>query len=148
MIAILRQYFDEESLVFARALEKVGLAASKCSSEENLEWALIALNEALHLRILQLGPHHPDTVDTLNNIAGIFYHAKEWSRARDAYTDVLTGKLSCHDPYMFITNQTWCLIRCFSLTLVRAAIFGKNHPSVAVTGKQGSAKTYNQNTTR
>lgn len=108
MVGILRRNFDQESLVFARGLDKVGLAASKCPSPENLELALLALNEALHLRISQIGPHHCDTVDTLNNIAGIFLHMKEWSKAKDAYVDVLT---------------------------VRAAIFGNNHPSVAVTAQ-------------
>lgn len=92
MIGIIGKHCDDDSLEFARALDKVGLAASKCPSQKNLEWALLALNEALHLRLSQLGPHHYDTVDTLNNIAGIFLRKKEWVQARDSYIDVLTGK--------------------------------------------------------
>lgn len=75
-------------------------------TDKNLNWALIALHEALIIRHAHLGPHHCDVVDTLNKIAGIHLHKRDWVKARDAYIEVLT---------------------------VRAAIFGRNHPSVAVT---------------
>lgn len=108
MVGVQQRKFDQESLVFARGLDKVGLAASKCPSPENFELALLALNEALHIRISQIGPHHCDTVDTLNNIAGIFLNMKEWSRAKDAYVDVLTGelrtKMDSTSYYIFETN--------------------------------------------
>ena len=94
MIGIQSQHFDEDGLVFARGLDKVGFAASMCASERNFEWALIALNEALYLRLSNLGPHHCDTVDTLNNIAGVFLRMKEWTKAKDTYEDVLTGELT------------------------------------------------------
>jgi len=93
MKGILSKHFDQKSLIYARALDKMGLAASKCSSQQNLQWALFALNEALYIRLSQLGPHHCDTVDTLNNIAGIFLHMKAWTRAKDLYIDVLTGEV-------------------------------------------------------
>ena len=93
MIGILRSHYDEESLVYARALDKVGLAASKCPSQENLECALLASNEALNVRISQLGPHHCDTVDNLNNIAGILLQMRDLRKARHVYEDVLTGEI-------------------------------------------------------
>ena len=130
MIGIMSQLFDESSVTFARALDKVGLAASISSSQRNLEWALLVLKEALHLRLLHLGPHHCDTVDSLNNIAGVFLRMKSWTEAKEAYVDVLTGVFhySFFPLYFFIITH---------YQLVRAAIFGPSHPSVAVTGKVG-----------
>jgi len=123
-VAIYRHYHGDDSLVVARVLDKVGLSATQCSittrkstpssasaegKEHNyLDWAFLALNEALHVRITHLGPHHCDTVDTLNNIGGVFLHKKDWKRAKETYLDVL---------------------------IVRASIFGNNHASVAVTAQ-------------
>jgi len=76
--------------------------------DSNLDWALIALKEALAIRVSYMGPHHPDCVDTLNNIAGVYLHKKDWATARTLYLDVLT---------------------------TRAAIFGRNHGSIAVTAQ-------------
>jgi len=72
----------------------------------NLQWALVALNEAFQIRLSHLGQWHCDVVDTLNNIAGIYMHQRQLAKARDAYAEVM---------------------------VVRAAIFGRDHPSVAVT---------------
>ena len=91
MIVILKNHCKDDSLVFARALDKIGLAASMKSSRQNLDWALLALREALHLRLSHLGPHHLDTIDTLNNIAGVYLRMREWSHAKECYVDVLTG---------------------------------------------------------
>ena len=101
-------HYGEDSLIVARALDKIGLSASLCATPENLEWALIALKEALHIRISYLGPHHCDCADTLNNIAGVCLQKKEWLNARSLYLDVLA---------------------------IRAAIFGKNHVSIAITAQ-------------
>lgn len=95
-------------MIVARGLDKVGVSASRCGSRKNLDWALVALREALHIRISYLGAHHCDSVDTMNNIAGVFLQKKEWAAARDIYLDVMT---------------------------VRAAIFGKNHASIAITAQ-------------
>jgi tetratricopeptide (TPR) repeat protein len=107
-VSILGQHYSEDSLIVAKALDKIGLSATLSPSQENLDWALLALHEAFHIRYAQLGPHHCDVVDTLNNIAGVYLHKKRWENARDAYIDVLT---------------------------VRVAIFGRNHPSVAITAQ-------------
>jgi len=107
-VPILREKYGGNSLFVACALDKVGYAASMNPTEKNLNWALVALHEALIIRHAHLGPHHCDVVDTLNKIAGIHLHRCDWEAARDAYIEVLT---------------------------VRAAIFGRNHPSVAVTAQ-------------
>lgn len=116
---ILRQHYGDQSLAVAHALDKVGLAASLCPTEpisptssthvsENLEWGLVALKEAFKIRLHFLGPWHVDVVDTLNNLAGIYLRRSEKDKAYDAYLQVL---------------------------IVRIAIFGKNHASVAVTAQ-------------
>jgi hypothetical protein len=110
---------DPSLLAVAHALDKVGLAASLCPTEqsldassssgqvpENLDWGLVALKEAFKIRFNYLGPWHVDVVDTLNNIAGIHLRRGEKEDAYLAYVQVIT---------------------------VRIAIFGKNHASVAVT---------------
>jgi nephrocystin-3 len=94
------------SLIVARGLDKIGLSASLCATPTNLDWAYIALKEALSIRICYLGPHHCDCADTLNNIAGVFMQKEDYETALGIYLDVLT---------------------------IRAAIFGKNHPSIAIT---------------
>ena len=47
-----------------------------------------------------------DTIDTLNNIAGVYFHLQNLHEARQAYFEVWT---------------------------MRRVVFGRNHPSVAVT---------------
>lgn len=70
-------------------LNQVGLSASLSHSSENLEWALLALKESLHIRIKYLGLHHVDVVDTMNNIAGVYLHKQELEVAKELYTDVM-----------------------------------------------------------
>jgi hypothetical protein len=88
----------------ARALDKVGLAA--CKTNQNLNLALGALKGALKIRCEILGPSHVDSIDTLNNIAGVRFNRKEWVVAAQDYLAVFS----------------W-----------REQVFGRNHPSVAVT---------------
>jgi len=110
-VKILRHRHGENNLIVAHALDKVGLAASLCPKvglSDNLEWALMALNEAFHIRHSILGPWHCDVVDTLNNIAGVYMRQRELIKAIDSYVEVIT---------------------------VRSAIFGEMHPSVAVTSQ-------------
>jgi tetratricopeptide (TPR) repeat protein len=107
-VSIYRDTYGDDSLIVARMLNQVGLSASLSHSTENLEWALLALKEAIHIRLKYLGPHHVDVVDTMNNIAGVFLHKREMEVAKELYADVM---------------------------LVRAYIFGKDHPSVAVTAQ-------------
>lgn len=105
-IRIIRKVYSEQSLAMARALSCVGMAASKIP--DHRKFALISLNEALHIRYKQLGPYHVDTIDTLNNMAGCFVHMRSWEEAKEAYEEVL---------------------------YLRACIFGKRHASVAVTAR-------------
>lgn len=89
------------------ALNKVGLAACQLSKmEANLRKALEALNQSFSIRFEVLGPSHADTIDTLNNMAGVYFHLGKLNEARQAYFEVWT---------------------------MRQAVFGTNHPSVAVT---------------
>lgn len=92
MIGILSRIHDDNSIAFARALDKVGFAASMSTSQQNLDWALLALKEALYLRFVHLGPHHTDTIDSLNNIAGVYLRMKKWAEAKEVYVDILTGE--------------------------------------------------------
>ena len=109
-VSVYRLHHGEHSLMVAKGLDKVGLCASLCycSTPENLDWAYLSLKESLQIRLSFLGPHHVDCVDTLNNIAGVFLQRKEWIQARDLYKDVLN---------------------------LRAAIFGKDHASIAITAQ-------------
>lgn len=114
--SIYRETYGDDNLIVARMLNQVGLSASLSHSSENLQWALLALKESLHIRIKYLGLHHVDVVDTMNNIAGVYLHKRELEVAKELYTDVM---------------------------IVRAHIFGKDHPSVAVTA-QTLGKVYSR----
>jgi hypothetical protein len=91
-------------LSVARALDKLGLAA--CKTHDNLDLALVALTDALKIRCELLGSDHVDSVDTLNNIAGVRLNMKEFEVAARNY----------HAVFRY-----------------RESIFGRNHASVAVT---------------
>ncbi|GFH60784.1 hypothetical protein CTEN210_17260 [Chaetoceros tenuissimus] len=108
VVTIWSAIHGEGSLQVAKGLDKVGLAASLCAGKENLEWALLALKESLNIRIKNLGPHHCDTVDTMNNIAGVLLRQNELMASKHVYLDVLT---------------------------MRAHIFGNSHPSIAITSQ-------------
>lgn len=104
---IFRKIYGGSHLSVALALNKVGLAACRLSKmEPNLRKALEALDQSLFIRYQVLGPSHVDTIDTLNNMAGVYFHLGNLQEARQAYFEVWT---------------------------MRQAVFGPNHPSVAVT---------------
>jgi len=107
-VSVYKLHYGEHSLMVAKGLDKVGLCASLCGTPENLDWAYLSLKQSLQIRLQYLGPHHVDCVDTLNNIAGVFLQRKEWTKARDLYKDVL---------------------------VLRAAIFGNHHASIAITAQ-------------
>lgn len=103
---IFRKIYGGTHLSVATALNKVGLAACHLSKlEPNLRKALEALNQSLAIRYKVLGPSHVDTIDTLNNMAGVYLHLGNLQEARQAYFEVWT---------------------------MRKAVFGPNHPAVAV----------------
>jgi len=116
VVRIRRSIFGDRHLSVALTLNAVGKTAAYAAKDNKnnadsskagaLDWALLALYEALEIRCEELGPWHLDTADTLNNIAGVYYRKDELKLAEEAYKEVIS---------------------------VRAAVFGKNHPSVAVT---------------
>ena len=103
VVRIRRSMKGDEDLSVGLALDCVGRAAVFM---EELDWGLIALYEAFNIRFNALGPWNIDVADTLNNIAGALYRINELILAEEAYTEVMS---------------------------VRKAVWGKNHPSVAVT---------------
>ena len=106
---VFRRVNGHLDLSVAKALDKMGLAACRLNqSKSNLENAFAYLHQALLIRHDVLGPMHVDTIDTLNNLAGVHLHLNEIPEARDAYYEV------------------W---------MARQAIFGPKHPSVAVTAQ-------------
>ena len=105
-VRIFRKIHGDDHLTVARSLDKAGLVCSKIHDCEHLKMALIALSEAFSIRFEALGPIHVDTVDTLNNMAAVYWHRREYEKAREAYLEVYA---------------------------VRQVIFGPTHPAVAVT---------------
>jgi len=103
---IFRRVKGDSDLTVARCLDKVGLAACRVHVEGNFNVAMVALDEAFSIRYEKLGSLHVDTVDSLNNLAGLYVRTREYALARKAY----------HEVYM-----------------VRQIIFGPRHPSVAIT---------------
>jgi hypothetical protein len=105
-VRIFRKLYGDSHLTVARSLDKVGLVCCRLQDDQHLKLARLALDEAFTIRYDTLGPIHVDTVDSLNNIAGIHLHMQEYPLARNAYQEVF---------------------------LVRQIIFGPDHPAVAVT---------------
>jgi Tfp pilus assembly protein PilF len=104
---IYRKIYGGSDLSIALALNNVGLAACRLSkTRPNLRKASEALNQSFEIRYEILGPSHVDTIDTLNNMAGVYFHLGDLEEARQAYFEVWT---------------------------MRQAVFGLHHPSVAVT---------------
>merc|ERR1712232_1077700 len=103
VVRMRKSMLGNNHLSVGRALDCVGRAAASIGE---FQWGLIALYEALQIRFKALGPWHVDVADTLNNIAGIFYKLDKTELAEEAYTEVIS---------------------------VRRAVWGNNHPSVAVT---------------
>jgi hypothetical protein len=96
--------YGDHHLSVARALDKLGLAA--CKTHDNLDLAIVALSDALKIRCEMLGANHVDSIDTLNNIAGVRLNMKSFDLAALDYLAVFRH---------------------------RAHVFGRNHASVAVT---------------
>jgi len=98
----------DDHLALARVVDAVGMAWARVSEEDNddhCEKSMTALEEAFDIRYSLLGPVHIDTVETLNKIASVHVQLREYQEAYEAYGEVY---------------------------LVRKAIFGAEHPSVAV----------------
>jgi tetratricopeptide (TPR) repeat protein len=95
--------FGESHLGAAKNYNLLGRAACQIN---RLDLAMEALEMSFTLRLQVLGPLHVDTVDTFNNIAGVYYKQHNNLEAARCYREVLT---------------------------LRQAIFGLNHSSVGVT---------------
>ena len=99
---------DEDRLRFCRAVDAIGMAWARVSQDDDPDHcnkAMTALEEAFAIRYDLLGPWHVDTVETLNKMASVHLHLREYTEACNAYWEVF-----------------W----------VRKAIFGPDHPSVAI----------------
>jgi len=103
-LKIYQYLYGDRHLSVARALDKLGLAA--CKTHDNLDLAIVALSDALKIRCEMLGANHVDSIDTLNNIAGVRLNMQSFDLAALDYLAVFRH---------------------------RANVFGRNHASVAVT---------------
>lgn len=94
-------------LSVGRALDAFGLAALRYHHGGTLYLiqAKTALEEAFAIRFHGLGVWHADTVETFNKIGNVYLHMGRLNEAADAYKEVY---------------------------LVRQAIYGDQHPSVAI----------------
>jgi len=102
------QQSDDDRLALARVVDAIGMAWARVSQDDDQDHcykAKAALEEAFKIRYDLLGPWHIDTVETLNKIAYVHLHLREYDEAGNAYWEVF-----------------W----------VRKAIFGGDHPSVAI----------------
>lgn len=108
-MGICREIHHDAHVSLAKPLDKVGMVICWSSNrQQHLESALVALQHAFMIRYKILGPHHVDTVDSLNNLAGFYLCLDDLNTALEMYYEV------------------WVL---------RQAIYGKHHPSVAVTAQ-------------
>ena len=107
-----------EHLAVGRALDSLALAivkranhdratrgSSSTAIKEDLRYARRLLEQAFSVRVQHLGVWHVDTVETYNKLAGVLLHLGLLGEACRAYREVF---------------------------LVRRAIFGNQHPSVAI----------------
>jgi tetratricopeptide (TPR) repeat protein len=97
--------FGQSHLGAAKNYNLLGRAACQA---KRLDLAMESLEMSFTLRLQVLGPLHVDTVDTFNNIAALYYKQHNNLEAARCYREVLT---------------------------LRQAIFGLNHPSIAVTAR-------------
>jgi tetratricopeptide (TPR) repeat protein len=97
--------FGQSHLGAAKNYNLLGRAACQA---KRLDLAMESLEMSFTLRLQVLGPLHVDTVDTFNNIAAVYYKQHNNLEAARCYREVLT---------------------------LRQAIFGLNHPSIAVTAR-------------
>jgi tetratricopeptide (TPR) repeat protein len=90
-------------------LDALGVAesggASASADKAGLLIGLQDLRKCFKIRCDELGPWHVDTVETMNKISNIYMKLKWFPRAKHGFFEVLT---------------------------MRTAIFGEQHPSVAV----------------
>jgi tetratricopeptide (TPR) repeat protein len=101
--------YGPNHLTVAQALDFYGLACMKNQNQYSLpllQKAEKGLNRAFQIRFHHLGVWHADTVDTFNKIASVHLRMGQYKRALHEYKEVFK---------------------------VRRAIFGYQHPSVAVT---------------
>jgi tetratricopeptide (TPR) repeat protein len=91
-------------LPLAKAMDRIGVTHSRMGM--NLVDALKLLHDALSIRYLELGPCHVDTIDTLNHLSTVHLQLHHMNEARQGFAEVF---------------------------LLRRAIYGYYHPSVAVT---------------
>lgn len=87
-LKVFRKVHGDKHLTIARALDKAGLSESM--RQENYDFALRALMEAWAIRCEVLGPDHIDSVDSLNNIAGVYLNRGEFTIAARHYKVVMS----------------------------------------------------------
>jgi tetratricopeptide (TPR) repeat protein len=97
--------FGQSHLGAAKNYNLLGRAACQA---KRLDLAMESFEMSFALRLQVLGPLHVDTVDTFNNIAGVYFKQHNNLEAARCYREVLT---------------------------LRQAIFGLHHPSIAVTAR-------------
>jgi tetratricopeptide (TPR) repeat protein len=99
------EIFGRSHLGAAKNNNLLGRAACQAN---RLNLAMESLEMSFALRLQVLGPLHVDTVETFNNIAGVYYKQHNNLEAARCYREVLA---------------------------LQQAIFGRNHPSVAETAR-------------
>mmetsp|Transcript_21066 Transcript_21066/g.43351 ORF Transcript_21066/g.43351 Transcript_21066/m.43351 type:complete len:222 (-) Transcript_21066:51-716(-) len=121
-LTIARQIWERkhgsEHLAVGRALDSLALAivkranhdrstkgVKKATVRDDLSYARRLYEQAFSIRVHHLGVWHVDTVETFNKLAGVLSHVGLLKEACQAYHEVF---------------------------LVRKAIFGNKHPSVAI----------------
>ena len=104
-LKIYRTWHGRWSVTAAKALDRIGYTTCRHSwTAANLDKARNALDEAFRIRYETMGPLHPDTVETLNNLAGVYLHSGNHKEAYEAYYEIM---------------------------MARKAVFGPDHPGVA-----------------
>lgn len=108
-ISVFEKIYGEHDLRVAKASERLGVAELSSYTGKNYQKklydAMSYLDRAFRIRVEKLGNMHIDTVETLNNIAGVQMKQEDFSGARDSYYEVFK---------------------------MREAIFGSWHPCVAI----------------
>lgn len=89
-LKVFRKIYGDKHLTIARALDKIGLSESM--RQENYDFALRALTEGWMIRCELLGSDHIDSVDSLNNIAGVYLNRGEFIIAARHYKVVMASR--------------------------------------------------------
>ena len=79
-------FCEAESLLAARLHSEIGLA---CLDLGEYKQALSPLRSALAIREQALGPDHPDTAQSLNNLAALYYAQGRYAEAEPLYRRAL-----------------------------------------------------------